>query len=393
MTGRSVVIAAYAVLLLLWLWLYAAEGVFQGGPSGRVVAADFAMFVAGSRALQHGQNPYDQATLYHTERSWLARQHLPLTRYHAAIRVGNPPLFFWSLQPLADLPFPPVAYGWLAFLALLTVAGLLAVLRFLGWQALLLPAILFVATPATFIGLVQGNVTPVLLAALGGALVLMPRHPRLAGLLLLLTWLKPPVGLPLAGLIVLFTPPRRVEALATFIVGSVLLLVATLLATGPESLLHWAAGLVSYSNHLAIEPNLASLAGLYARWAPGAVRLSLDGLLLAAALALTFAAWWPRRAMREIPFERVAWLWYVWFLASPYTHFYDEALLAAPTFLLLGRDGRALTHPAALTTLFVLLFSLLLISPAPFRLSLLSLPLLLVTWFLWRRSRPSKVQV
>jgi hypothetical protein len=66
----------------------------------------------------------------------------------------------------------------------------------------------------------------------------------------------------------------------------------------------------------------------------------------------------------------------VWFLAVPYTHFQDEVLLALPVFALLGRNGRRLGRPLAVAGLYSVILSPLLFVWSPFRIDLISLPLL-----------------
>src|ERR1700716_66363 len=84
-------LAPLVVLLILWLWLFRAEGAFKGGPNGESFGADFAMFYTAAQITTGGGNPYDPRLLYATERTFMAQQHLKITDKEAIVRVGNPP--------------------------------------------------------------------------------------------------------------------------------------------------------------------------------------------------------------------------------------------------------------------------------------------------------------
>lgn len=375
-----IVLGPLIVLLVLWIYLFAAQGPFRHAPNGRGWGADLAMFLTAARVQRAGGNAYDHTLLLRTERAWLHAQHLPLTRYPQNVRVGNPPLFFWALQPLADLPFGPTTVAWTVLLLAALVAGCLGALRVCGWSVILLPTLLTLAMPQTLEGIVFGNVTPLLFAGLMGALTLVARYPSTAGTLLLLAWLKPPLGLPVALLITLFSGPPGRRAALTFLSGSALLLLLTLLFTGPLALLRWWDGLFSYSRTLNIQPDMASLAGLYVRWAPHTLAALLAVLIGVAALAAT--AWvWTHSRSTSLPFPAWAWLLGLWFLAAPYAHFYDEILLFPAVLLLLGPNASTLVTPRSVLTLALLLFSVLGVSVTPFQIYLLPLPLILITWW------------
>ncbi|MGH2447243.1 MAG: glycosyltransferase family 87 protein [Chloroflexota bacterium] len=385
-------IGSFIVLLILWLRLLSLQGVFAGGPSGRVFGADFAMFEAGARVQAVGGNPYNPGVLYRTERAWMHQQHLTMTRFPPMVRVGNPPLFLWALQPLSKLPFQPVAWGWIAAMFSLSGVGFLTMLRALGWKRRALPLALFLAMPQTFIGAFYGNVTSLMIAVLGIGLFYRKRAPVAIGLLLNLCWLKPQVALPAAMLLILFTPGRRIRLAGGFALGLVFWATLTFVAVGPHEMALWLHGMLGYSRDLSARPDVPGMAGLYVGWMAHAPRLILEGVALVAALAATACCWWRTRGQADVSLTLIGLLWLVWFLVAPYARFYDESLLALPVLLFLGRDACNL-HARERVVLYLLLFSWLLNHPLPGPVYLLPLPLVLLGCWLYanregtRRSR------
>ena len=346
------------VLLVLWVWVFYAEGAYKGGPSGKSFEADLAMFYSAAQVMRDGGNPYDHTLLYRTERAVMHRQGLPVTPKVAVVRVGNPPLFLWALGPLMRLPFQTVGYVWFALMYLVSLAGFLATLRLLGWRRTVLPSVVFLMMPAVLLGAFYGNPVAVVFAAVSFALLIAQRYPLAAGALLCFAWLKPPVGLPVVLLILLFHVPQWRKVAAGFAGTTVVLLGLMLLTTGASSLSLWIHGLVGYSNDMGIQPDVASLAGLYVRWAPQGARLVIESLVLILAAGLTFRTWRRVGPDRPVAPQRVAWLWIVWMLATPYAHYFDEILLVMPILTLLGRDGEWLTTRPAVIGLYLSFLSL-----------------------------------
>ncbi|GAC1638174.1 MAG: hypothetical protein NVS4B2_27180 [Chloroflexota bacterium] len=374
------VIAPLLLLLLLWTWAFYAEGALKGGPSGKAFEADFAMFYGAAQVLKDGGNPYDHQVLLRAERRIMQRQGLRMVerKRWPVVRVGNPPAFLWLLEPLTRFRFQGVAYAWLGLMYGCAALGFIAALRFLGWRRRVLPTIIFLLMPQVVLGSFYGNPVALVFAALTVALVVARSQPLVAGLLLSAAWLKPPVALPLVLLIVLFHSTRKARVTAGFAIATALGLGITLATTGAHSLVWWEHGLTSYSADMAIQPDVASLAGLYVRWAPTSMRLALEALSLAVALALTAHAWWVFRRRDDIPMESVAWLWFVWMLATPYAHYFDEMLLAAPFLVVIGRNGAQITRAPAAVALYLSLFSLIFVEKIYFNANLLS-PFLLAT--------------
>jgi Glycosyltransferase family 87 len=373
----AAVLTPLLVFCLLWLFLWIRGGALQGGPSGSGYGADFAMFIGAARVMQVGANPYDHVTLYRTERLLLHRQRLRIIADHSIVRVGNPPLFFWALQPLLRFPFQSVAVAWIVATYVLTGLGCAAACVFLGWRRVLVQCLLFLLIPQVVLGAYWGNVVG--LVFVGIALALARSYPFAAGMLVSVAWLKPQVALPAVLLMLLFHTGSRRRFAAGFLTACVLWLVATILTVGLGELGLWVRGLTTYSHDIAVQKEMPSLSGLYARWAGPHLRLALETTVIGVAAVLTAWTWWRWRRSSLVPMQAVAWLWFLWFLAAPYAHFQDEIILTAPLLSLLGRDGVSVARPLPGLVLYLTVLSPLFIVWSPLRMDLICIPLLAAT--------------
>lgn len=364
------------ILLALWVSVFLTSGSVRAGPNGNGLGGDFAIFLSGSQVLRDGGNPYDPVVLFHAERRLLTRQGIAAPEAQSFIRVGNPPLLFWLIQPMTRIPFAVAALVWMGCMAILCILGMLALLRTLDWKRRVLPLAVFIAMPQTVLAVYYGNVDAVVFAGVAFALALRKRIPLAAGALVSLTLLKPQVGLPIVGLIVLFSGTRRLRLSAGFLAGVCGLACLSVLATGPHEFLLWARALIGYSQQIGVQPDIASLAGLYVYSIGSGPRAILDSATLIVASALT-AWWWFRlRGRNEFSLGITGWLWILWFLATPFAHFHDEILLTAPLLALAGRDGKGLSEWRPLAMLYLLISSLLLFPTARLHTDLQSLALL-----------------
>jgi hypothetical protein len=298
------------------------------------------------------------------------------------VRAGNPPLSYWLLEPLTDRPFQPVAWGWLAFLTTVALLGFWASLAACGWRRRFVPVVIFLLLPPVLIGNAYGNVHALAFTALALVLLFIRRYPYLAGVCGTIGWLKPQLVFPLILLLAL--SQRRVAG--RFVVGfagaTALLALATIAAVGAHSFLWWMHGLTDWSNVIGLEPNIASLAGLYTGWASPGLRAMLQVLFLAFALALTAWWWWPRRQLAEIPIQDGAWLWGVWFLATPFAHYPDLVLLTIPVLASLGGDASRLTTRRAAALLYLPFVSLVILNVTMARVGVLPLAVVAMTLLL-----------
>jgi hypothetical protein len=387
------VVAPFLVLLVLWIYLFYGEGAFKGGPSGKAFGADYTMFVSAAQVLKAGGDPYNPAVLLRTETAWMHRLHRPMIKrsQRSQVRVGNPPLLYWVMEPLTGARFVPAALASLIGLYLLSAVGFAAVLRYFGWRTWILPTFIFLLMPQVVLGAFYGNVVGVVFAAMGLSLALSRRYPTVAGAVMCLAWLKPPVALPVVLVLGAFHVEHRNRFAYGFALGTVGLFGLTLLTSGWSSIGLWIHGLLQYSNDMAIQPDVISLAGLYVRWMPPAPRVALEALTVMGALALT-GYLWRMRSAGERDFLTVAPLWVVWMLAAPYGHFFDEIILAIPVAAYLGQNGRRVAYRLPGFTLYLLFFSLFFISWAPLRVYLLPIPLVLVAVFMYWSQRDPRFQ-
>jgi hypothetical protein len=254
-----------------------------------------------------------------------------------------------------------------------------------------LPTVIFLLMPQVVLGAFYGNVVGIVFAAIGVSLLLSYRHPALAGALMCLAWLKPPIALPVVLLLGLFHVQQRTRFAAGFALGTVGLFLLTVFTSGWNSIGLWVHGLLRYSNDMGIQPDVISLTGLYVRWMPAAPRLILEALTLIAALVLT-AHFWRTRRSDHAAFLTIAPLWVLWMLASPYGHFFDEIILAIPMAAYLGQNGGRAAFRLPGTALYLLFFSLFFISWAPLRVYLLPIPLMLIAAFMLKSERDVRFQ-
>jgi hypothetical protein len=385
-SGFAVVAPLLFLQVALWLFVFGVAGIFHEGPNGKGMGTDFAVFSGAAYALKHGENPYDYRVLYRSERALLTKQHLPVTKNELNVRAGNPPLFYWALEPLTTLPFQRVAIVWIVSLYLLSAVGFLLSLRFLGWKSWLVPTILFLLMPQVVTGCLYGNVHAPIFAAIALCLILADRYPALAGTIAAVGWLKPQLALPLLLLVFLFHAPHRKSFAVGFGAATCGLLALTAATTGFYSLVQWVAGLNSWSKGISREPNIASLSGLYVSWASRPLQLAIATALLGCAVFLTVLAWKRTARATPVPILSVGWLWAAWFLVAPFSHFPDEIVLTLPVLAVLARDAARLSTRLGIATLYLAFFSLVLF-PTP----LVSVSVVALGLVLYRASQVPEV--
>ncbi len=348
------------LLLLLTGWLLVFVGSRLGkAPSDTGLGGDFAVFYTASRMLSHGENPYDRLALYRAELRIWRQQQLHRPKYEVYIRAGNPPLLYWLIGPLARANFQTAAWIWLTSMYVLCGIGFLILLAAFGWTAKLLPLFAFMAMPQTMLAAYYANVDAVVFLGICLAFLLARRYPFAAGACLTVAWLKPQYALPLAALVLLFIVLDWKRGVGGFLAASALAVLATLSTTGASSISGWRDSLAGLASHASAQPDVASLSGLYVYSASDAVQRALMVTSLAASLLLTIWWWFHTRAEPRGDLLRSGWLWVVWLLAVPLTHFHYEIVLAAPLLAILGLNANRFTYWEAGTAVFVLLFSVL----------------------------------
>lgn len=304
-------------------WLAMTDGLLD--PKGKPVGYDFITFWAASH-LTLGGDPaaaFDLARIYGAERVAVPGL-LDIFAWH------YPPTFQLLIAPLAFLPYIVALAAWLA--ATLAAAG--AVIRRLvpAPQTLLL----FLAFPATWLNLMQGQTGFLTLALFGGAVLLLERRPIAAGILFGLLSCKPHLGL-LVPLALLCGRQWTVFAAAS---------ITTLVFGAASALLLGADVWLAFWRNLPLLREILEhggvpwdkMASLFAATrllglgvAPSFV---LQGMLALAAAAGVAWVWW-----REVPLHLAAAVLVSGALvATPYVFDYDLVLLAVP-IALLARDG------------------------------------------------------
>lgn len=388
------VIAPLLVLLILWIWLFYSEGAFRGGPGGKALGGDYAMFISAAQLIQSHGDPYDPTVLIRIETRLLHRVHVPPidSKQRTHVRVGNPPVMYWAMEPLIGRPFTLTAWISLLGLYALSALGFIAVLRYFGWTRWFLPTVVFLLMPQVVLGAFYGNPIGIVFASIAMGLLSSRRHPVLAGAIMSLAWLKPPIALPIVLIVALFYVRKPLTFALGFGSASLSLLLLATITSGTSSIEQWVHGLARYSNDMAIQPDIISLNGFYAAWMPSGPRLILEFVSLVA--AVWFTAWiWNRERGRDTDFLASSPLWLIWMLASPYGHFYDEIILAIPLVVYFGRNGSMLTHRGPAISLYLVFASLFFISWAPGGVYLLPIPLLLIVALMFRRARIARMGV
>jgi Glycosyltransferase family 87 len=374
---RLEAVVVFCVLVGAWVVVFLTSGTLQLGPGPKHLGGDFALFVSAAKVIQDGGNPYDQRVLYQGESRLLLQDGLRPPRFDPYMRVGNPPLLFWVLRPIATVSFDSSAKAWCLAMYGLLGLGFLGCLVAMDWRRRWLPLLVFLALPQAMYAAYYGNVDGIVFAALAWSVVLARRRPFLAGALLTLCLLKPQVAIPGALLIMLFLSPQRLRSLGGFVTASSVALLLTVATTGTASIGWWLQALGGYSQRLGVQPDIASLSGLYVYSASDRVRLMLEGLSLLAVVIATVAWWW-RRQHGGDQVLGVAWLWIAWFLATPFAHFHDEVVLALPILAVVGRNAMWMGRWPATVALYVLLFSILVFPTTRAHTDLQSLTLLIV---------------
>ena len=250
---------------------------------------DFSDFYGAAQAAVHNRDPY----------------RVPLYHYFPALTL--------LLRPLSLFGQAQAYVIWLLFLALTELAALALLARRYGrrvwWGALALGPSIALATMVS-------QPLPLLVLALAGAMLCLERErPALAGACLAVAWLKPQLALPAICLFVIARP----RVALGFALASLALL-------APPSLPAWLHVMSAFNvEHESVQ---ASLAGLW----PSVLGAHHPAYIVLALCALGASLVAQRRSLSGA--RTLAWLLLIWFIAAPYSHAYDTALLVVPLAVL-----------------------------------------------------------
>jgi hypothetical protein len=341
-------------------------------PHAYGLASDFRVFYGAAKAIAAGKDPYSPDALIHflQQADPYPRQQ-PVLNYFAYL-----PITAVALVPLTFLPF------WAAFVVLTALgaaaAGVVTVflLRDLGWSHDRLTAIVALVFWISFQGFLFGQVDALLLAVLGGAMLLAWHHrPLAAGLVLGVLWLKPDLLWPAPIFLALGLWPDR-RRISLFATGFATVSLVAILCS-PGLLASWWRALRRFSTGIGTtQPNLSGLPSLQ-QAAPSSWGLTghllTPGTLAVFALALLgmviFGRWLVASSSWDGVTEvgRISWAVSVpvgiWLAATPYAHSNDDLLLLPLLVLILGRDVRRL-HGSGLWLAMGVMLLILLTWPA-----------------------------
>ena len=313
-------IRGYSLLLIL-SYAIGLAGLFLTLQNGldrddRPFGSDFAGLYAAGAMVADGTPaaPYDLG-------AFIARQRELFGAQAVVFSWNYPPFFLTVSRALASLPYLPALFVWQG----VTLALYLAMLR--GWLKPPFALLGGAAFTAVFVTLGHGQVSFLIAALFGGALLALERRPLLAGALFGLIAIKPHFGL-LIPFALMASGRWRAFAAASAMVGAMTL--AALAAFGPETFAAFFESL-TFSRVYGVENSNTGFYKLQSaftavRLVGGSVGLAyvLHGLLLAMVVAATLWIWRSQADGRL----KAASLMTGAFLATPYVFDYDMVLLA-----------------------------------------------------------------
>jgi hypothetical protein len=314
--------------LLLSVWSVDADGV--NAVSRNLAVWDFGNLWSGGRLVWEGH----LATLFDPTgfAAWQRQTFSPRLEPH---EWSYPPSLLLIAVPLAQLPLLPSYVVWtlgsLILLALAMAAG----------GASRTAMVLAVASPAVIFNMAMGQNGALTAAALIGALLLMPRRPIAAGVLMGLLSIKPHLGILLPVCAIACRSWRTLLSAAS---TAALLVLATGMIFGWDS---WALFLA------VTRPVMQQI--LEAPWPQGYQVNSVTVFMLARALgagvAASYVLQWVMATVAAVmvwrlwrrsdidPAVRLAVTIGLTFVATPYAYAYDLVSLSAAIALVAARTG------------------------------------------------------
>jgi hypothetical protein len=349
----AVVVALAAIALFAALTIPYARQSFAPG-STDLFGHDFLSFYAAARLAGDGVPvaAYDPARHRAMQARIVGEETGATETRH--FYFGYPPTYLTALRPLAALSYPAAFAVFMAVGAALLAGALAAIAP--GWRTL----VFGFAAPVTLFTLVYGQNAWATAGLAGLVLVLLPRRPVVAGLVLALLTLKPQLGLAFPVLLIAGGHWRTVAAAAA---GAVALAAASAVALGPEVWTAFLAGTaasrdVLMENSAVGVGRLQSVFGLVRLFGgPVGLAYAAQGLVAGAAAVVLVRVW---RGGADAG-AKAALALATTLVMTPFVLPYDLTLLVpAAAFLLAGRAGAsrlaAAVVAAALLTLPAILW-------------------------------------
>jgi glycosyl transferase family 87 len=334
------------VALVIGQAMYLAASLVQGqwlaDPSGQPIATDFVNVWAAGREALAGEPAAVYDVTLHKAAEVAAIGH----DFDGQYPWLYPPTFLFVAVSLALLPYVTAAAVWLA----LTFPAYLMVVRaILRHRA---GVLLACAYPGLLANAIVGQNGFLSGALVGGALLLLPGSPTIAGCLIGLLAFKPHLGI-LLPIVLVAGGHWRALAAATAILG--LLALSSWIAFGPDA---WMAFLQSLptASQSTLEQGRAEWGKLQSVY--GVVRMvggaspiawAVQGVL-AGAVAVVLAVLWRSKASFDL---KAAALAAGTVMAVPYIFLYDLVILAVAMAFLLRACGEAGPTPGEMRVLAI----------------------------------------
>lgn len=302
------------------------------------VGQDFRAFFAAATVVAHHGDPYNWPALAATEyQLYDAPNRLEPGNpaYYEFLAFPEGPWLAYGLVPLTNLPWQ-VAYAiYATLLGLVLLAVSWLTFTMLGWsyRRAALGAACTLLCAVGFINLFMGQVSVIVFAALiAGWWLARHRRPFLGGAVLVLVWLKPNIGLPLALVLALLEPAVARRMMSGFVVASAAAfgLMAAIMGL---RFLEWPLQVPRMWQAVqGLQPDIASVESFYYPGLHGWVKTA--ALLVTLVAAVAYGVW----AMRCAPdaHSRGLTLLIIWLFALPFVQSYDLILLLPVIILLLG---------------------------------------------------------
>ncbi|MFC0590346.1 glycosyltransferase family 87 protein [Novosphingobium aquiterrae] len=297
----------------------------------------------------------------------------------------NPPPFLLALWPLGALSFPVAWTVWVAATYLLWLAVTRPLAGRHGWPLAAYPGALIAATHAQ-----TGFVTSAFQA---GVARLLERRPIAAGLCLGALIVKPHLAVlfPFA-----LAADRRWKAFVAAGVGVVLWLGVAWVLLGSETMLAYRKSW-EVSRFLMREDDAvfflrqATVYAQFRAWGLPTAATIAQALATLAAIATTWRGWSGKSPLDG----KIALLFALTPLATPYLFNYDLPFLAVPTLWLVAREARRPGHRFARLELLALYLAPVLARAAalPLHVNLTPLVCLWMAWRVWQRMRGAEPEI